>query len=113
VMGDQHRLRQVALNLLTNAAKFTPEGGRVSLEVRRVDQSAELVVRDTGRGIDAEELPHIFERFWRGRDASTASGTGIGLAIVAQLVTAHHGTIAVTSSPGVGTTMTVRLPLSP
>ena len=64
VLGDEHRLRQVALNLLTNAAKFTPEGGRVSLEVRRVEQSAELVVRDTGRGIDAEELPHIFERFW-------------------------------------------------
>jgi len=73
-----------------------------------------LVVTDTGPGIAADELPHVFERFWRGRQtAEAADGTGIGLSIVAELVTAHHGDIGIDSRPGDGTTVTVTFPLSP
>jgi two-component system sensor histidine kinase BaeS len=110
VVGDPPRLRQIVLNLLTNAAKFTPAGGEVTVTVRTAAGRAALEVRDTGIGIGAAELPQIFDRFWRGRRGSGAAGTGIGLAIVAELTRAHRGSIEVRSDVGTGTTMTVFLP---
>lgn len=109
VDGDATRLHQVVLNLLTNALKFTPAGGTVTVTVEPQDRLARLEVTDTGPGIDPDELPHVFERFWRGRDAERAGGSGIGLAVVAQLVLAHRGRVDVTSEPGRGTTFTVLL----
>jgi len=110
VVGDPDRLRQIVLNLLTNAAKFTPAGGRVNVSVEQEGESVVLSVSDTGVGIDEASLPLIFDRFWRGSNAGAVSGTGIGLAIVAGLVQAHSGTVSVRSQPGVGTTFIVQLP---
>jgi two-component system sensor histidine kinase BaeS len=112
VTGDQTRLHQVITNLLTNAAKFTPAGGQVSLLVERTGDQARLVVADTGIGIPSDELPHVFERFWRGRDAQKVAGSGIGLVVVAGLVEAHGGQVVVTSGRGPGTTFVVTLPLA-
>ncbi len=110
VVGDSDRLRQVVLNLLTNAVKFTPEEGTVDLIVEPVDDHVLLTVADSGVGIHADDLPNIFDRFWRGPNAAGRPGTGIGLPIVAGLVRAHRGTISVVSEPGAGTTVTVKLP---
>ncbi|MGQ0831608.1 MAG: ATP-binding protein [Microthrixaceae bacterium] len=110
VHGDADRLHQVTVNLLTNAMKFTPPGGVVTLVVERADGLAKLEVSDTGPGIPSEELPHVFERFWRGAGAGLTAGSGIGLAIVAELTRAHGGRPSVRSEPGQGTTFTVLLP---
>jgi signal transduction histidine kinase len=113
VQGDPTRLHQVITNLLSNAVKFTPAGGRVTIELRSDDGWATLTVTDTGPGIDADELPHVFERFWRGRRATGTAGSGIGLAIVADLVAAHGGTTSVERAPGAGARFVVRLPAAP
>jgi CheY-like chemotaxis protein/anti-sigma regulatory factor (Ser/Thr protein kinase) len=115
VSGDAHRLQQVVWNLLSNSIKFTPTGGRVDL---RVDQTASMVritVADTGQGIDAEFLPHVFDRF---RQASSTpgqtrrKGLGLGLAIVRHLVEAHAGTVdAASDGAGRGATFTVEIPV--
>ena len=110
VRADRRRLRQVVTNLLTNALKFTPSGGTVTVAARPAGSAGVLTVTDTGVGIPADELPHIFERFWRGRQAAQTSGTGIGLAIAAELTTAQGGELAASSAPGEGTTMTLTLP---
>ena len=110
VLGDPDRLRQLMLNLLTNAAKFTPERGRIEVTVQPGDGLVTLTVADSGIGIAAENLPHIFDRFWRGSNAAGLPGTGIGLAIVAGLVRAHRASISVDSEPGAGTTVTVSFP---
>lgn len=112
VDGDRDRLHQIAVNLLTNALKFTPRGGTVTLSVGPTDGLAELEVTDTGPGIPPEELPQVFERFWRGAGAGRGTGTGIGLAVVAELAKAHGGRVTVDSAPGQGATFTVRLPRS-
>ncbi|MFD8192356.1 sensor histidine kinase [Streptomyces wuyuanensis] len=109
VDGDAERLRQIVTNQLTNALKFVPAGGTVILTLRQVGDWAELRVIDTGPGIPAEELPRIFDRFFRSR-AARADGSGIGLAVAAELATAHGGTITADSTPGHGTTFTTRLP---
>ncbi|MFL4901729.1 ATP-binding protein [Streptomyces sp. MMS24-I2-30] len=109
VEGDAVRLRQVVTNQLTNALKFVPAGGTVTLTLRRQDHWAELKVADTGLGIPAEELPHIFDRFFRSRTAR-ADGSGIGLAVAAELTAAHGGALTADSTPGHGTTFTTRLP---
>ena len=112
VHADQARVTQIVTNLLTNAAKFTPPGGHVTLTTRPAGDSAELTVTDTGPGIPAADLPHIFERFWRGTAAAGRAGSGIGLAVVAELTAAHGGTITATSPPGGGTAFTLTLPAS-
>ena len=110
VMADPRWLHQVITNLLTNALKFTPAGGQVRIETDTAGRRAALRVTDTGAGIPADELPHIFERFWRGRQATQTSGSGIGLAVAAELARAHGGQLTASSQPGRGTEMTLSLP---
>jgi two-component system, OmpR family, sensor histidine kinase BaeS len=112
VLADPHWLHQVITNLLTNALKFTPEGGRVTVQGGPSGPDAILTVTDTGTGIPADELPRIFDRFWRGRQASQTSGSGIGLAVAAELAQAHGGRLTASSQPGLGTRMTLTLPLA-
>jgi two-component system, OmpR family, sensor histidine kinase BaeS len=110
VMADPRWLHQVITNLLTNALKFTPAGGQVRIETETAGPVAVLRVTDTGAGIPADELPHIFQRFWRGRQATQTSGSGIGLAVAAELARAHGGQLTASSQPGRGTEMTLSLP---
>lgn len=110
VRADPRWLHQVVTNLLTNALKFTPAGGRVTIGTRAAGADAVLDVVDTGIGIPAEDLPRIFDRFWRGRRAAQTSGSGIGLAIAAELARAHGGELTAASTEGAGTTMTLTLP---
>jgi signal transduction histidine kinase len=103
-------------NLLSNAVKFTPPGGEVRVSIDRRDDVAEIRVEDTGEGIPAEHLPHIFDRFYRvrgaGEQASPEKGLGLGLSFVAWIVRAHGGSVDVQSEPGRGTTFIVSLPLT-
>ena len=110
IRADPRWLHQVITNLLTNALKFTPAGGTVTVASGQAGQRAVLTVTDTGAGIPADELPHIFDRFWRGRQAARVSGSGIGLAVAAELVRAHGGELTATSEPGHGTRLTLSLP---
>jgi two-component system, OmpR family, sensor histidine kinase BaeS len=110
VRADQRWLHQVITNLLTNALKFTPQGGRVTIETARAGAGAVLRVSDTGVGIPDEDLPHIFDRFWRGHRADQISGSGIGLAIAAELARAHGGELTARSQPGAGAELTLTLP---
>lgn len=110
VMGDPGRLHEVITNLLVNALKFTPAGGRVLLESGPRELHATLTVSDTGVGIEPDELPQIFERFFRGKHAAGIAGSGIGLTVVAELVRAHHGRLDVISTPGQGTKITITMP---
>lgn len=109
--GDPERLQQVVANLLTNALKFTPGGGRVTVRIDALDGAARLVVADTGRGIDPTFLPHVFDRFAQEAGASRRSGLGLGLTLVNEIVKLHGGTV-VAESPGrdLGATFTVVLP---
>lgn len=100
---------QIVANLLSNALKYTPKGGLVRLEVTTEEPWAIIRVSDSGPGIPTDELPHIFDRFFRGRTASP-SGSGIGLTVVAELAHAHGGTAEAASEPGRGATFTIRLP---
>jgi two-component system sensor histidine kinase BaeS len=109
VLADPRWLHQLIMNLLTNALKFTPEGGQVTVEVA-AGPDAVLTVTDTGIGIPADELPHVFDRFWRGRQAAQISGSGIGLAVAAELAQAHGGQLTASSEPEQGTVMTLTLP---
>jgi len=116
VMGDPARLQQVVWNLLTNAVKFTPRGGRAQVRLERVNSYVEIAVADTGAGIDPEFLPHVFERFRQADQRTTRQhgGLGLGLAIVRQLVELHGGSARVDSSgEGTGSTFTVTLPVAP
>jgi len=110
VLGDPRWLHQVVTNLLSNAVKFTPAGGTVTIITRQAGPHAVLEVADTGTGIPAEDLPRIFDRFWRGAAAAQTSGSGIGLAIAAELAQAHGGQLTATSQPGHGTRLTLTLP---
>ena len=118
VMGDRTRLRQLLLNLVTNAIKYTPKGGRVEVSVtRRTHDEIAIAVRDTGIGIAATDLPHVFDRFWRAdrarSRASERGGFGLGLSISQWIVQAHGGTLAVQSRLGRGSVFTVVLPTLP
>jgi hypothetical protein len=112
--GDPHRLQQVVWNLVSNAVKFTPEGGQVHVHARRGEASVLIEVRDTGQGIHPDFLPHVFERFRQAEGGSTRrhGGLGLGLSIVKHLVEMHGGTVQATSGgEGQGATFTVRLPV--
>jgi signal transduction histidine kinase len=111
VSGDAEALHSVAQNLIGNACKFTPAGGTVDVTLEPARDRVRFVVADTGIGISKDDLPHIFERFYRSPHASSqATGAGLGLAIVARLVEIMHGTITVASEAGRGTTVTVEYP---
>ncbi|MEV0723379.1 ATP-binding protein [Micromonospora purpureochromogenes] len=112
VHADPDRLRQVVGNLVTNALRATAAGGSVRLAASRTDTQAIVQVVDTGSGIAADALPHVFDRFWRADAARgrRTGGSGLGLAIARQIVTDHQGTITVASEVGVGTTFTITLP---
>jgi len=112
--GDPGRVRQLLMNLLTNAVKYTPPDGRVTIRASMRDRKLTVSVSDTGIGIAPGDLPYIFDRFWRADLARSRTGdrpgAGLGLAISRWIAEAHGGTIEVQSRPGRGTTFTVTLP---
>jgi signal transduction histidine kinase len=110
VSGDPARLHQIVTNLLTNVIKFTPAGGTARLEVAAAGSTGTIKLTDSGPGMSAEDLSHICDRFWRGQAATPTAGSGIGLAVVDELVKAHRGTIDTDSAPGRGTTFVISLP---
>ena len=113
VQGDADRLKQLLVNLMDNAIKYSPPDAPVTIELRSSFGEAILTVRDDGIGISADDLPHVFERFYRADPARSRDpgGTGLGLAIAKWIVEQHEGAISIESSTGLGTTVTVRLPL--
>jgi len=113
IVGDVGRLDQVLGNLVANALRHTPPGGSITLRAEGLEDGVLIAVRDTGEGIPPENLPYIFDRFWRGdraRSHTGGAGSGLGLAIARQLVQAHDGTIEVESQEGQGTMFTIVLP---
>jgi two-component system sensor histidine kinase BaeS len=106
---DPIRLREVLMNLLSNALHHTPSGGVVSLGISYANGSAAITIADTGSGIRSEDLPKIFDRFYKDRGSR---GSGLGLAISKSLIALHGGDIRAESAPGRGTTITVRLPIA-
>jgi two-component system, OmpR family, sensor kinase len=111
---DRHRIREMLLNMVTNAIKYTPKGGSIALGLTEDDDAVTITVQDSGIGIAPGDLPHIFDRFWRADPARSRTGdrpgTGLGLAITKWIAEAHGGTITVQSRPGRGSLFTVRLP---
>ena len=116
VCGDRDRLKQVMVNLVGNAINYTPKGGEIVVGLGKVTDRAQLTVTDNGPGIDPEDLPHIFERFYRGEKSRTrqkdGKGFGLGLSIAYWIVRNHGGRIEVNSTLGKGTTFCVWLPLA-
>src|SRR5215212_8600497 len=112
VWVDRRRIEQVLINLVHNAVKFTPEGGEIVVGAGLADGMLRVSVRDTGVGINAEELPRIFERFYKTDAARRSAGSGLGLAIAKRIVQAHGGTISAESTPGHGATFSFTLPLA-
>lgn len=108
--ADRDRLRQVLANLVDNAVKYTPPGGLVELDAKAVGGSAVITVRDNGMGIGAEDMPHIWDRLYRGDQSRSQKGMGLGLSLVKAVVDAHHGKVSVESAPGQGSTFTLELP---
>ena len=113
VNGDQLKLQQVIYNVIDNAIKYTPRGGEVHCSTAKSGKMAVIRIADTGEGIPAEDLPHIFDRFYRVDKARSreTGGTGLGLSIVKQIVMSHGGTITPESTLGKGTTFTIQLPI--
>jgi signal transduction histidine kinase len=104
------------LNILTNAVKYTPEAGSIAIMVKVAGgEQLEIRIQDTGCGIDPEDIPHIFDRFYRADKARTreTGGTGLGLAIVREIIARHHGTVSLESAVGKGSTFIILLPLRP
>jgi len=113
VMGDAMRLKQVIVNLVDNAIRYTPDGGKIDVRLRTEDGQATLVVSDTGIGIPMQSLPLVFDRFFRTDQARSreSGGTGLGLAIVKAICGAHDGTISIESVEGKSTTLRITLPV--
>jgi two-component system phosphate regulon sensor histidine kinase PhoR len=112
VVADEERIEQVIINLLHNAIKFTPPGGKVSLKAKQDGDVVALSIDDTGIGIRADDLPHIFERFYKIDKSRSSEGTGLGLAIAKHIVQAHGGNIWAESTEGKGSTFTFTLPIA-
>jgi len=114
VIGDRHRLRQVLLNLVDNGVKYNDAGGWLEINLQRDGEFAELVVTNTGKGIEPDQIGHVFDRFARGADAQgkAMEGCGLGLTIAKWVVEAHNGLIRVASEPGKTTSLAVRLPVA-
>jgi signal transduction histidine kinase len=110
---DRNRMRQVLANLVDNAVKHTPRGGRIEIAARRDGDRARVTVSDTGMGIPANELPHIWDRLYRGDKSRAERGLGLGLSLVRAIVEAHGGTVAVSSEPGAGSRFELSLPVTP
>ena len=114
---DPEKLHQVLINLLSNAYKFSPGGGEIAVgtrrEIRGGQEMAVIEVRDHGMGISADVLEHVYERFFRADKSGHIPGTGLGLALVKQIVELSGGSVHITSTVGLGTTVTVALPLAP
>ncbi len=110
VPGDRDRLRQVLANLIDNAVKYTPSGGRVTVSARANGPNARIEVADTGIGIAAHDLGRIWERLYRSDQSRAERGLGLGLSLVRAIVRAHAGTVDVTTEPGHGSTFAVCLP---
>ncbi|MGH7790880.1 MAG: sensor histidine kinase, partial [Thermodesulfobacteriota bacterium] len=110
IKGDRNWIRQVLANLLDNAIKYTPSGGRIDIEAFRREQEVAITVKDTGVGISPEELDKIWERLYRGDKSRSQRGLGLGLSLVKAIVGAHRGYVDVSSKPGVGSVFTVYLP---
>ena len=113
VLADRNRLRQVIANLLDNAIKYTPPGGQITLTACQEPAGVAIVVEDTGRGMTPEEIAHIWNRLYRGDKSRSQRGLGLGLSLVQAVMQAHHGTVAVSSTPGVGSRFTLRFPALP
>ncbi|MBF8296047.1 MAG: Response regulator, partial [Bacteroidetes bacterium] len=109
---DTEKVEHIVENVLSNAIKYTNAGGRVDLKAQRVETELVIVVSDSGIGIADDHLAHVFDRFYRVDASHQSEGTGIGLSLTKELVEFHHGSISLTSTPGVGTKVTVRLPIS-
>ena len=114
IRGDKGMLKQLMRILVDNAMKYTPSGGKITLGMAKEGDDCVLSVKDTGQGMSAEELPRIFDRFYRSDKArkSQSGGHGLGLSIARIIVVAHHGRMSVRSKEGVGTTFRIRLPIT-
>ena len=111
VIADRNWIRQVLANLLDNAIKYTPTGGKINIDACRNGHEVIIAVKDTGVGIPDEELPRIWDRLYRGDQSRSQRGLGLGLSLVKAIVTAHRGTVVVSSTPGIGSVFLVSLPL--
>ena len=114
ISGDRDRIKQVFVNLVSNAIAYTPNGSTIDLEMRKMNGKVQVTISDNGPGISAQDLPHIFDRFYRGeksRKRNAAGGSGLGLSIARYIVVKHGGTIEVISEEGKGTTFIVQLPI--
>ena len=109
--ADRNRMLQILTNLLDNAIKYTSAGGQVSITAMRDAHYIVLIITDTGFGIPSEDLPHIWDRLYRGDKSRSQRGLGLGLSFVKAIVQAHHGSVQVSSTPGSGSTFTLSLPL--
>ena len=110
IHAEPNLFRRALINLLTNALRFTPAGGKITISLQHRDSTCELSVADTGSGISSEHVPNVFDRFYRGNPARNATGTGLGLSIVKSIMQIHEGSVDVQSSPGRGTIVTVSFP---
>jgi signal transduction histidine kinase len=112
ITADAGKLKQVFLNILDNAIKYTGPGGNVSINAAPAAESLEIKISDTGIGIPSHDLPYIFDRFYRVDKSRSSRGFGLGLSIAKSIVEAHHGSIAAASTLNQGTHITIRLPLT-
>src|SRR5208283_2727557 len=110
LIADHNRMQQAIANLVDNAIKYTPDGGRVDVNVQKKDERVVIAIKDDGMGIQPEEIPKIWDRLYRGDTSRSQRGLGLGLSFVRAIVLAHKGQIEVSSEPGHGSTFVVSLP---